>query len=213
MTRPSITLTFPRPRTISLSVLLLAGTIAYAAAPELFESGEPLSSAKLNDNFAALKESSVPSGAIMAFGGTTVPAGWLLCDGMPLDGSRSEYASLYEAIGDAYGGSAPHTFNVPDLRGRFLRGVDTGNTGNDPDRMSRVASVPGGNAGNAVGSLQSDALASHTHMYQGAGASYGMTLANSAFSAMAAPASTMSAASGGAETRPRNIAVNYIIKL
>ena len=55
------------------------------------------------------------------------------------------------------------TFNVPDLRGRFLRGVD-GNAGRDPDAVNRLASKSGGNAGNAVGSSQTDAFQGHGHL-------------------------------------------------
>lgn len=48
-------------------------------------------------------------------------------------------------------------FNLPDYRGRFLRGLD-GTAGNDPDKLTRTAMNFGGNTGNNVGSVQNDAL-------------------------------------------------------
>ncbi|UNE54979.1 phage tail protein [Bartonella machadoae] len=64
-----------------------------------------------------------PSGTIGAFAMQFLPSDWLLCDGKAY--SRSDYSALYEAIGIRWGGWESHTkFNVPDLRGVFLRGVD-----------------------------------------------------------------------------------------
>ena len=102
-----------------------------------------------------------PSGSIVAFGGTVAPDGWLICDGSAL--SRTQYASLFGAIGVAHGaGDGVTTFNLPDYRGRFLRGVDHG-AGHDPDAATRTAAQPGGNAGDQVGSLERDAYATHDH--------------------------------------------------
>ena len=42
-----------------------------------------------------------PIGAILAFGGATAPAGWLLCQGQAV--SRTTYAALFAAIGTAFG--------------------------------------------------------------------------------------------------------------
>ena len=61
----------------------------------------------------------------------TVPAGWLECDGTAV--SRTTYATLFAKIGTAWGqGDGVNTFNVPDLRGLFLRGWDHG-AGRDPN--------------------------------------------------------------------------------
>lgn len=67
---------------------------------------------------------SVPSGCVLPFAGAgVVPAGFLLCNGAAV--SRTTYASLYSAIGTTYGvGDESTTFNLPDFRGRFLRGYD-----------------------------------------------------------------------------------------
>jgi len=65
----------------------------------------------------------MPIGAVIDFGGTTAPVGWLLCYGQAI--SRSTYSALYAIIGDAYGaGDGSTTFNVPDLRGRVVAGRD-----------------------------------------------------------------------------------------
>lgn len=100
-----------------------------------------------------------PAGIIIPFAGPAdkIPTGWLLCDGSAIN--RSEYANLYDAIGVCWGtGDGATTFNLPDLRGMFLRGV-SGDSGNDQDADSRVVLTDkGGNTGNNVGSYQSDAI-------------------------------------------------------
>lgn len=70
-------------------------------------------------------EQTIPAGAIDLFGMTALPIGWLECDGSAV--SRSTYATLFAAIGTAWGsGDGSTTFNIPDLRGEFLRGWDHG---------------------------------------------------------------------------------------
>lgn len=65
-----------------------------------------------------------PLGTINAFGGSTAPEGWLLCQGQAI--SRTTYEDLFAVIGTAFGaGDGSTTFNVPDLRGEFLRGAGT----------------------------------------------------------------------------------------
>ncbi|EJF76925.1 hypothetical protein ME7_00675 [Bartonella birtlesii LL-WM9] len=65
----------------------------------------------------------LPAGFIGAFAMELLPAGWLLCDGQAY--SRLLYSDLFAAIGTMWGpGNGEKTFNVPDLRGMFLRGFD-----------------------------------------------------------------------------------------
>ena len=67
----------------------------------------------------------VPAGMVMHFAGSAAPDGWLACDGSPV--ARADYADLFSAIGTVYGaGDGSTTFNLPDLRGEFLRGLDSG---------------------------------------------------------------------------------------
>ena len=165
----------------------------------------------------------LPEGMISPFGGTAAPTGWLLCDGSAV--SRTTYSTLFAAIGVAYGsGDGSTTFNLPDLRGRFMRGVD-GTANNDPDKASRTASNTGGNTGNNVGSLQVDEFNLHGHPYRtGSNGSStndagGLALETANQESWPAfngtPTSNryeMIGGAGGNETRPKNVYVNYIIK-
>ncbi len=156
----------------------------------------------------------MPVGTIIAYGGRNVPAGWLLCDGTSI--SRATYADLFEAIDTSWGsGSSAGMFNVPDLRGRFVRGLDysptRGATGNDPEYTLRTAINIGGNTGNNVGSLQNEQLKSHTHATWGPFVNISTSTGAGQFSVYQT-ANYQTGASGGLETRPKNAAVNYIIK-
>jgi len=94
----------------------------------------------------------VPPGVVFPFAGATAPDGWLLCNGSAI--SRTVYASLFAAIASAHGsGDGSTTFNLPDYRGRIMRGRD-GGVARDPDRASRTAAAAGGNTGDNVGSVQ-----------------------------------------------------------
>lgn len=67
----------------------------------------------------------VPAGAVSYFAMSTAPSGWLKANGAAV--SRTTYATLFAAIGTMYGaGDGATTFNLPDLRGEFLRGFDDG---------------------------------------------------------------------------------------
>ncbi len=159
---------------------------------------------------AGIAQNGSPVGTVTANAGVIIPLGWLFCNGQAV--SRTSYSSLFAAIGTIYGkGDGSTTFNVPDYRGMFLRGVDAG-AGKDPDTASRVAqgsgtALKGGN----LGTLQADAFASHNHNFGGLnygsiffwpGSSAGSYIHNS----------THTADTGGNETRPKNVYVNYIIK-
>jgi len=98
-----------------------------------------------------------PLGTILPFGGPVNETelqqqGWAYCNGNTV--SRTTYADLFAAIGIAYGdGDGVSTFNLPDFRGLFQRGV-SGATASDPDAKTRKAAAPGGNTGDEVGSAQ-----------------------------------------------------------
>ncbi|MDQ3914769.1 MAG: tail fiber protein [Actinomycetota bacterium] len=162
----------------------------------------------------------------------TLPPGWLLCDGS--DVSRSTYANLFEVIGTAYGEGDGHTtFNLPDFRRRFMRGVD-GGTGRDPDAKSRHAAHAGGNLGDDVGSIQdfatglpaSGALAtgssgSHSHYvnhlptesswYFIAGSHYAAWNSGSVPTSSDGAHQHSGGTGGDAESRPQNLYVHYLI--
>lgn len=156
----------------------------------------------------------MPVGTIIAYSGRNVPEGWLLCDGRPIN--RSVYQDLYNAIDTSWGkGDGSSTFNLPDLRGRFLRGVDNspteGSANIDPDKTIRSASKAGGNTGNNVGTVQGDAYKSHTHGIYGPYYNISTSGGGGHYSILTQRL-YQSDPSGGNETRPSNAYVYYMVK-
>lgn len=146
-------------------------------------------------NISASTENS-PTSAIVSFASPSPPEGWLECNGAAI--SRSDYSDLFNSIGVTYGaGDGTTTFNLPELRGEFLRGWDNGR---------------GVDAGRVIASGQGQQLQSHDHFIQAqiAGASGGGGILLSSTSGITVAGRVL--ASGGAETRPRNVAVLYCIK-
>lgn len=149
--------------------------------------------------------SSVRAGTIQAWPSTTVPAGWLKCNGATV--SRTLYAGLFNVIGTTYGaGDGSTTFGLPDFRGEFIRGLDDGR-GIDTSR--------------ALGSAQAEATKDHTHwrlasqgveVFANTSVGGGNTLAGGPYAAQTANATGGMSAAAGSETRPRNQAALYIIK-
>lgn len=146
----------------------------------------------------------VPSGSILYTASNSVPDGWLLCDGTAV--SRDEYSDLFAAIGTTYGnGNGATTFNLPDIRGEFIRALDNGR---------------GIDAGRKIGTYQADEFKSHNHI------SYFAERNLQYPNGVAATDKTGShgggdddnpypftSNTGGDETRPRNIAFPAIIKI
>jgi microcystin-dependent protein len=186
-------------------------------------------------------EAIIPPGSIMPYGGTTAPPGWVLCDGSPYDRSDPQFAKLFDAIGESFGGTEP-LFNVPDLRGQFLRGLDPSGTV-DPDGASRTL---GSAQGTAIVGLSGQVVPTtvftsvdgqHDHRIPNSNFNNQGTVNDFAFDlnirsnsnvqfsfssgahqhSVGIPASpvNISPTSGATstETRPKNVAVNYIIKL
>lgn len=86
-------------------------------------------------------------GVLGFFATTTAPAGWLKANGAAV--SRTAYAALFDRIGTTFGaGDGSSTFNLPDMRGEFVRALDDGR---------------GVDAGRILGSAQANQNASHTH--------------------------------------------------
>ena len=153
----------------------------------------------------------VQPGTIQTYVGTVAPSGYLICDGSSV--SKTTYPRLFAIISTSYGTADGTHFNLPDLRGRFVRGVDSG-SGHDPDASSRTASNTGGNAGNLIGSLQTDQYAQHSHGVnnQGVGQLAIGGVLGMQDNANATPGGGSTGNSGGNETRPRNVNANFIIK-
>jgi microcystin-dependent protein len=159
-----------------------------------------------------------PAGMVVPFAGPAenVPAGWMLCNGSAV--SRTDYANLFSAIGTAWGsGDGSTTFNVPDLRGVFLRGSDE-TRGLDPDKNARTALKSGGNTGNNVGSYQADVFGSHSHSFlindNSWPDSWNDNQEDREWNSIWGKDETITTSqAGGNETRPKNVYVNYLIKL
>lgn len=62
-----------------------------------------------------------PTGMISIHSAATAPTGWLLCDGTSY--STTTYANLHGVIGYTFGGSGAN-FNVPNLKGKVVVGID-----------------------------------------------------------------------------------------
>lgn len=166
----------------------------------------------------SIVSSTVPVGTITSYVGTTNPQddSWLLCNGQHID--ISKYPVLYGLIGTSYGGSGSQ-FYIPDLRGLFVRGLDDGKESPivDPD------------APRQIGKFQDSANKSHHHKLYGSnwakdfkGLKEGgaqVVVASSKIGSLGVVPVDISTGGyqlvvddGGTESRPKNIALNYIIK-
>ena len=160
----------------------------------------------------------VPTGAVFYFAANTEPTGFLKADGRPV--SRTNYSALFAVTGTTYGvGDGSTTFNLPDLRGEFIRGWDDGR---------------GVDASRAFGSAQGEGtqLLSHTHSTTVTGfakAQYGDSgsitygagfteqnddgyITSNPNTASLTYTTGAPSTAGGAETRPRNVALLACIK-
>lgn len=137
-----------------------------------------------------------PAGLVAGFARTSAPAGWLKCNGAAVN--RVAYADLFAVIGTTYGaGDGFNTFNVPDFRGEFPRFLDDGR---------------GVDAGRSLGSWQAGSIQSHTHstpINGDRGTNYSTVAAGDVTSA---DGNISTSATGGSETRPRNVALLACIK-
>lgn len=155
----------------------------------------------------------VPAGASMAWHTETPPTGWLECDGASL--SRATYAALFAAIGTTYGNADGTHFNLPDLRGKFIRGWAHGQA-TDPDRASRTDRGDG-TTGDHVGTKQAESFKAHVHnvfvhWFGGPKLSQTGSDINGGYNDNVTVTGLDTASTGGNETRPINTNVMYIIK-
>lgn len=149
---------------------------------------------------------SVPAGAVMHFAMNTAPTGWLKANGAAVD--RTTYATLFAAIGTIFGiGNGSTTFNLPDLRGEFVRGWDD---------------AKGADSGRGFGTAQSSQNLAHNHGGGTGGASTNSGSPGNAEVSFNTPLSVATSGTsthshsigsdGGTEARPRNIALLACIK-
>lgn len=140
---------------------------------------------------------SVVAGSVIYLAKNTAPTGYLKANGAAV--SRTTYANLFAAIGTTFGaGDGSTTFNLPDLRGEFLRAWDD----------SR-----GIDTGRVFGSWQADEIKTHNHRLQNNIATGLYTFGGSVFGAgTGTSAAAYTQSTGYTETRPRNIALLACIK-
>lgn len=107
---------------------------------------------------------SVQTGSILWFAGDLIPAGYVECDGRAI--SRTQFNRLFSVLDTKFGvGDGATTFNVPDLRGRFVLGRDNMG-GTSADRVTAPeADSLGAGAGEDKVTLSVAQLPSHTHSY------------------------------------------------
>lgn len=157
-----------------------------------------------------------PVGAVTMFAGSSAPTGWLLLDGSAV--SRATYSELFAIISTTYGvGDGSTTFNLPDTRGIFVRGAGTHGTLTDASSTAYAATL---------GATQNDQMQGHHHNIAQP-VSFNTTVTNDIY--ISASHDTGASYTGdtgnpkaddsangtprtGVETRPANIALNYIIK-
>ena len=144
--------------------------------------------------------SALPVGSMVGFPVNKVPPGFLEIDGSVQ--SIATYPDLAAFLGTAFnqGNEGAGNFRLPESRGEFLRGWDHGR---------------GVDAGRVIGSYQLDQFKSHTHDYdnmQGGGAPNSVSDMVAAMGDSSAQTGHVTGASGGVETRPRNLAVMWCLK-
>jgi hypothetical protein len=131
----------------------------------------------------------IPIGTVAYFSANTPPDSWLECNGQAV--SRTTYDVLFARIGTSFGaGNGTTTFNIPDLRGEFIRGWDNGR---------------GIDSGRAFGSFQGDTVGNHAHDQS----VYGPV---SGFDNGPYATSGTNQVVDASETRPRNVALLPCIK-
>lgn len=188
------------------------GAVTLFGAPT--QNLHPASKAYVDSAVSGIVTVAVPPGTVIWTARSSAPTGYLKANGAAVN--RTTYADLFTAIGTTYGaGDGSTTFNLPDLRGEFVRGWDDGR---------------GVDSGRAMGSTQADAYRSHTHsvtdpghvhsgaaQYPGSGPEQnqgGSPEDRTTFNINTGSSTTGISinASGGTETRPRNVALLACVK-
>lgn len=143
----------------------------------------------------------VPVGAVFMIFHQTIPTGYLELKGQTVN--KSEYMGLWNLYGPTYGASST-TFTLPDMRGAFARGWDNGK---------------GRDTGRIFGSYQEDEIKSHIHNERrndenGTPPITDHNTIQGLWSTKPDMATTNldTGATGGVETRPKNIACIFIVK-
>lgn len=172
--------------------LAVNGSIVWTAATFNPASKANVSHTHTTADITDLLDKFWPAGELRYYAKNAVPSGVRVLAANGAAVSRTTYARLYAEIGTTFGaGDGATTFNLPDLRGVFIRGLDQGR---------------GLDAGRALGALQMSQNLAHTHSYllqQGVD----NTQAGSGVQGGSAHGGEVTGSSGGSEARPINQAL------
>jgi len=158
-------------------------------------------------------------GVVLAWSGaaSNIPVGYLLCDGSAI--SRTTYSGLFAAIGTTNGaGNGSSTFNLPDLRDKFIVGASSSTGDTTYPGVSPAAT--GGNADATVVAQHAHTLPairlnqpndSTVNITLGSGQSYSIGYSNSTMSSMTTGDVSSGSATNG--NLPPYYALCYIIKV
>ena len=200
----------------------------------VFEAGTPARAQEVNANFDYVRKvasQAAPPGTISAFAGAQAPEGWLLCDGKTYP--AESYPKLAEVLSGEWTPASAENFEVPDLRGHFLRGADdraaraeTGTAapnfaaGLDANGPREIGSVQGdslqnitGNQGRVTADTANTGIVNGAFSYTWyAGADVHVVTGTDSDAIYSYTFNASLVARTSAETRPVNTAVHYIIK-
>jgi len=222
----------------------LSGNLALTLPPAIVNGGFMQTDSSGNLSFSIVE--GVPTGSVFCLAVNTVPTGYVKCNGASYSRTGT-YAALFAIIGTTYGAVDGSHFNVPELRGEFIRGfddsrgVDSGRSINDPQggenlqhnhTASSNASVSDSGhfhqsfrSGNQGERQHNSNLNSSNFPSSGTGAgnkneAYNIVANNAEANVgktssvnTGVNASTNVGNDGSSESRPRNIAMMYIIKI
>lgn len=158
----------------------------------------------IEDKTRVIEEYKVPIGTIIAMSSDYIPTGYLLCNGSAVN--RQTYSLLFAKIGTTYGeGDGTNTFNLPDLRGKFVRGL-----GGNSDLLGKTQ-------GDAIRNIQGEVDICHgdnnvtNGVFRDNGRKSRGRDGNEGYShSVIFDASTVVPTAN--ENRPLNMAMNYLIK-
>lgn len=158
----------------------------------------------IEDKTRVIEEYKVPIGTIIAMSSDYIPTGYLLCNGSAVN--RQTYSLLFAKIGTTYGeGDGTNTFNLPDLRGKFVRGL-----GGNSDLLGKTQ-------GDAIRNIQGEVDICHgdnnvtNGVFRDNGRKSRGSDGNEWYShSVIFDASTVVPTAN--ENRPLNMAMNYLIK-
>jgi len=191
---------------VKLNSLVNSATVT-GIVNDNIDAGAAIAASKLA---TSAQQALLPAGAVMPFAMNSAPAGWLASDGTAV--SRSTYSALFAAISTTHGvGDGSTTFNLPDLRGIFVRGSG----------MQTINGTVNITYSKTFAAKEQDAFQGHNHTTNAAIAqSYFNNGTTTAFNYAGATATVTTPITDGtngaprtaSETRPANIALLYCIK-